>query len=594
VFGKRGVTPRRVPTVVVALGAAGLLTASAPALAYKGWSHFGASPARCAVGCHAGLAPTNATCTSCHTGGFATTGGKYCWSCHYPGQETLGWSATSTGCSATCHLFSGDDSASYGISFTHGTKPHLGADYAACLGCHAVSGSGTDPGGSPHHDAVAGHAPACTDCHDGTTASRKVNHDGLTSCTSCHSGMDTPAVPAVCSSCHSAARFGTGSCTSSSCHGTQVIHTATPGLGKSCTDCHNAHYTRLGTCTTCHEDVAAYHHLGKHAISLGQCTSCHDGSIASAKVTHVGFGQCVLCHQGMDRPAQPAACELCHRTQGTSAACTSCHSTRGMFGKEQVHTLTPAGKTCSDCHRPHFTDVAVCETCHAGSGRVHHGSVTVTPSRLSLSPAVTTIVYGASIQLSGILTSGGAPLAGVEVKVEAMAAGSSAGRVTTGVEGEFAVSLSPSATTTYQLWCRGSATATAVLGPALATATVRVCPIVTLELSNATSVAARYFRYPLGRAVVVRGDVRPGHALLGDGSTKGSVTLSAYKHTDSRSLRHWRWVKAKTVARGLNAAGRYRQSWRPPSRGAFRIVASFAADVDHLAARSVYGYVRIY
>ena len=385
---------RLVLVAVLALACAGaaawLAFAAAPAQAFDAWEH---GTAGSCASCHPN--PSDQTCANCHTGfrvspqplpnGQATT----CWSCHEPGQDMSSFTGGTVACAQTCHLFSSATNG-YSVEFSHGFAPHLGANYAPCSTCHETSVSWNDPGGSPHHDAVAQQAPNCQACHDGAFASLQVSHDGE-DCTSCHrNGMTKPAVSvSFCLGCHESAQHPeakqidytvTTDCTA--CHGLWSIHSATPGASVAdCTSCHAAHYQSLGACTTCHSDPAGYHHTGAALIPLSQCTVCHDGTIASAKVTHDGLLACTSCHTGMNIPAAPATCTICHEaaTFGT-ADCTTCHGPAGIFGSDQIHNAGPNAHRCTQCHigyQKHAGQVS-CKTCHTTATAFHH-AVTTSP-----------------------------------------------------------------------------------------------------------------------------------------------------------------------------------------------------------------------
>ena len=129
----------------------GLLALAPSARAWSGYKHGSAqSKKACAAGCHAETAPTNTTCTGCHTG-FKTRGTQKCWDCHEPGQSTTSLQLLA-GCTATCHISTATgDRPSYTVSFTHSETVHAGASgYGrTCLDCHDVSTGGTAPGTSP-------------------------------------------------------------------------------------------------------------------------------------------------------------------------------------------------------------------------------------------------------------------------------------------------------------------------------------------------------------------------------------------------------------------------------------------------------------
>ena len=390
------VSALRVPiTVAIVLVAVAALAAPAPAPAYKEWNHSTAMGKRsCAVGCHAEQAPTNATCTVCHTG-FTSSRTLKCWDCHEPGQATSAWQSA-TGCATTCHRWTGTtEKPSYTTTFSHGATPHVGASSAPCTTCHGVSAGPASPGTSQHHDAVDSPAPVCTTCHDGTHAAAKTSHAGTaTTCAACHAGHDRPAMPASCLTCHSSASHPEAkqivftsemSCTNARCHGAAAVHTATPALPKTCSTCHTAHYQALGGCQTCHPNPQTVHHGTATARPLADCAGCHDGGIASAPAGHGAYGtNCASCHSGMDRPS--GDCSSCHvgRTGTTTPQITYTNTLAcadaGCHGKVVNHGATPiSAAPCSTCHTAHYQALGGCQTCHPNPQTVHHGTATARP-----------------------------------------------------------------------------------------------------------------------------------------------------------------------------------------------------------------------
>ncbi len=117
---------------------------------------------------------------------------------------------------------------------------------------------------------------------------------------------------------------------------------------------------------------------------------------------------------------------------------------------------------------------------------------------------------------------------------------------------------------------------------------MQVKPKVTLTLAKYSSKRGKYFNYKLGRSVYAKGSVSPSHTKLGDGTTAGTVTVTAYRYKSRK------WVKAKSAVRTLNAASGYTWSWRPRYKGTYRWAATFAGDVDHAASTSPYRYVKVY
>ena len=135
----------------------------------------------------------------------------------------------------------------------------------------------------------------------------------------------------------------------------------------------------------------------------------------------------------------------------------------------------------------------------------------------------------------------------------------------------------------------GALSVDSVWKPAVAEHTVDVSARVTVRLSGQSARAGRVWLYPLGHKVRVRGVVTPSHALLGDGSTPGRVTLLTYKKSGSS-----RWVRAGTSTVKLSASSRFSTSLRPKVRGSYRLRVILPADTDHTGGTSVYRYFKLY
>ena len=358
-----------------------LLVAAAPASAYDGWKHGGATQSTCDTsGCHKDKPASNTACVGCHSG-YTTSGSQKCWDCHKPG------SAPSVSCSGDCHLFqAGGDNPSYPTSFSHGVTPHLGASgYGkTCADCHDA--------GNPHHDAAAAPEPACATCHNGTYAAVPVGHEGRgTVCTACHAGMNRPA--SDCASCHVGNPSSGGpqvvysnapACGDAGCHGKVKNHVGTSIAAAACTTCHTAHYESLGTCTKCHADPQRFHHGTVKATPLADCATCHDGSVATAPTAHASFGtKCASCHTGMDRPS--GDCASCHaKAQGTWPAVVSTNKTSCAdalcHGKVANHSGTLITEApCTTCHTSHYESLGACTKCHPNPATFHHGTAKATP-----------------------------------------------------------------------------------------------------------------------------------------------------------------------------------------------------------------------
>ena len=233
-------------------------------------------------------------------------------------------------------------------------------------------------------------------------------------------------------------------------------------------------------------------------------------------------------------------------------------------------------------------------------------TTTSTPSNMTLTAAKPLLTYGASTALTGRLVSdptpldpgdGNAlPLAGQTVTIQQHAAGSTGYvdviTVTTGLDGSFALPapVKPAVTTHYRAVWAGGTVATVVYPPASATATVKVKPVITLALTKYNSKSGKYSLYKLSRTVYAKGTLKPNHAKLGDGTTAGTVTVTAYKYAKATR----KWVKVKGALRSLSATSAYTWSWRPKGRGTYRISTTFAGDVDHIASASPLRYMKVY
>ena len=356
--GCRRHVPLAVAVLVLLCAAAAALTLSAaPAAAFDAWGHDGAST--CAS-CHNGQPLTDATCTTfCHGSRYKSFPGRQCWSCHVPGEDTAPLSTPSTACSQDCHVWD-PATVDYTIPFTHGALPHDGAaGYGrTCLDCHQTSVSIVDPDGSPHHSGQTTPPPTCEDCHNGVDAVAQVTHDG-NPCTSCHTGMNLPPVPATCTTCHAATTFGTQNCLA--CHATQV-HNLKP-QAPACSDCHGSAYRQHAgkvACVTCHTGIAAFHHGQSTTSTTRNCRSCHAKKHAGKKVA---LSKCATCHRGTG--TGPAA-KAQHSTTVTKLqTCSACHSKR-----LHASALGSGITSCGACHKSKFHAAqrspgnSVCLRCH--------------------------------------------------------------------------------------------------------------------------------------------------------------------------------------------------------------------------------------
>jgi hypothetical protein len=566
-----------------------LLVFAASAAAYSDFKHATATAKdSCTVGCHEKKTPTNASCTTCHTG-FAARGAQKCWDCHAPGQATSSWQLAA-GCTSTCHVSTTTSGKpSYTTPYLHSATVHLGASgYGkTCVTCHGASTGAAAPGTGPHHDAVDSAAPTCAGCHDGTIASTPSGHQGYSAvCTSCHTGMDRPK--GECAACHvgntgtttpQITYTNTLACGDASCHGKVTNHTGTPIGAAPCATCHTAHYQTLGTCGTCHPDPQTFHHGTSAGRPLADCAGCHDGGVATARTSHSTFA-CSVCHTDMAPASVPAVCAQCHLPEKFgSATCTACHSPAGLTGREQIHNATPkAGITCATCHTGHNADLGVCSTCHGLVPEAHHGVAAVTSSLLTLSAAPASAAAGTPVLLGGTLTdAGGAARAGVEVLLQerrlSQSGFSDIATVATAPDGTFSRTVRPVAETRYRAVYRGessAASAVTVQRPAMAEATLTVTQGVTLSARPGT-VRPR-------AKVKLAGTAAPTAQQLG--APRPAVTLRVDRKSGSR------WVKVASAKLTPKADGTFSWTWRPRKTGSYRARATAAASPELLAGAS--------
>jgi hypothetical protein len=231
-------------------------------------------------------------------------------------------------------------------------------------------------------------------------------------------------------------------------------------------------------------------------------------------------------------------------------------------------------------------------------------TTTTTPSQLTLSAVKTLLPYGGSTTLTGKLVSDPTPLdagngdavalADQPVVISASVAGTTGYSelitVTTGLDGSFSLPgpVKPTATTSYRATWAGATIGTVTYPPAAASVRIQVKPKVTLALTRYNRRSGKYFLYRSGRTVYAKGSMTPNHARLGDGTTAGTVTVTAYQYKSRK------WVKVRSAVRTLSSASTYTWSWRPKYRGTYRWATSFAGDVDHVAAVSPFRYVKVY
>lgn len=339
---------------------------------------------------HSSVAVTT-QCIACHTGAYTAAVGKpntaihaavtQCESCH----NTFGWAGAkvdhstftaATNC-AVCH----NGSAATGKPATHVPVASVN-----CIGCHAKGGPGWKPASHWNHTQVA-VAGQCATCHSGAfppAEGRVGNHVpyagilgvGNPSCDACHkSGFQawTPGyfhvnfvVSSQCATCHTGAyRAAVGK-----------PNTAIHAGVTQCEGCH-----RTGNWLNASVDHATF-------TAATQCASCHNGVAAVGKAAGhipVGATNCVACHNKSGPGWRPATF-WSHTQVAVAGQCATCHT--GGFapadGRPTNHipyaTVAGVGNpSCDQCHRSGYSswapgyfhaNVSVgaqCATCHSGA-----------------------------------------------------------------------------------------------------------------------------------------------------------------------------------------------------------------------------------
>jgi hypothetical protein len=315
-------------------------------------------------------------------------------------------------------------------------------------------------------------------CHVESTSSN-------TSCIGCHTSFTTSGGQ-KCWQCHrpgqSMTTLQTAAGCSSSCHleagdrnsyATAFTHGTAPHVGASsapCTTCHGVSGGAKAPGTSPHHDAVD--------SAAPTCAKCHDGTMASAKQGHAGYA-CEICHAGMTRPSVPAVCNGCHAAQRFGAVtCTACHSATGMTGKETIHTTDPAATvSCTTCHQKHFEDLGACDTCHGSHAETHHGTATLSGTRLTIAAKPAKIRARAKAMLKGKLLAGATPLASQSVLIERRLKDGSFKKVavvTTRADGRFSRVVGPRVSTTYRVVWRPAGALMLQQRPAIVTVKLRV------------------------------------------------------------------------------------------------------------------------
>lgn len=205
-----------------------------------------------------------------------------------------------------------------------------------------------------------------------------------------------------------------------------------------------------------------------------------------------------------------------------------------------------------------------------------HGQTATTSVRLDTlraAPSIaapTTLTYGGSARISGVLRWNGGVLGGRTVALFAQRVGtttwSTVASTTTSSTGTYAFSAKPAVNTRYKVGYLGSGSAG---GAESATVTVGVAPSVSIAASR----TSLYY----GGTVTFSTTVRPGHAGR-------SIILQRWSGTA--------WVTV--TSRALSSTSTASVTIKPTARGTLRYRWMVAAHTDHLTGASAVKYVKVY
>ncbi len=287
----------------------------------------------------------NTECVSCHLTSdvHAGSNGNQCNNCHnendwgkikFDHNDTdfaLKGGHKALPCRA-CHSptqFDKSDTPTHCIDCHKNDDPHFGRNGTECSDCHNVT----------RWDKIL------FDHNQDTDFGLSGKHQQL-SCTQCHTGPLTEALPNDCASCH----------TADDVHKSESM--------KVCATCHNT--SGWKTTSTFDHEFSRFPLIGMHAIV-----------------------PCGTCHQDNHFATTSTACSDCHAEDDVHEAslgvkCESCHNPNGWgfwhfdHAKQTQFTLDGAheGITCDACHKPKTSPERIsseCVSCHAIDD-AHHGA----------------------------------------------------------------------------------------------------------------------------------------------------------------------------------------------------------------------------
>ena len=357
-------------------------------------------------------------CEGCHNGRFTTANvtvpGKPtthlpttqdCYLCHtvteFIGAANFNHTGIASNCTS-CHNGNVNNVAAGALGKTSVASGHPDTT-ADCGACHSTSNIA--PNGVSFlnifvdHTSQAVLSQRCDACHNGTTATGKVDaptpHITTTQdCGVCHAPGGTFADAVFdhstvsrttrCDSCHGVTATGkdarqqiTGAphiptaqdCRS--CHNTTAFAGASfdhRGITNNCASCHNGvttigktinHVPTNSDCSVCHQTTGFLPATFDHAGIVDNCQSCHDGVLATGKVDHPGGPTA--------HPATTADCGACHTTAGTFADAVFDHSNVTATTRcDSCHGVTATGKDAKLARTgtPHIATTLDCRNCH--------------------------------------------------------------------------------------------------------------------------------------------------------------------------------------------------------------------------------------
>ena len=280
---------------------------------------------------------TNAGCTPCPLGSYASSATTVCTSCAAGTYAAATGSSVCTACASGTNSLAGSSSCPLSGPTTASAGQYLvnGVVYSCGAGTYS-SGSGMTT------------ASTCTNCTAGTYSMGTGMTSNLT-CTACNpgtfsSGIGMPIV-GTCSSC--------GAGTYSSGSGMTTPNT--------CTNCTSGTYsmgTGMTSNSTCSNCTAGSYSSGTGMTTASTCTNCSGGAYSSGS--------------GMTTSSTCSSCGAGTYSSGSGmtaiSTCTNC--TAGTYS---IGTGMTTSSTCSNCTSGSYssgigmTTISTCTNCSAGA-----------------------------------------------------------------------------------------------------------------------------------------------------------------------------------------------------------------------------------